>query len=82
MQLVPVVPIFFAPLLILGCAIVFPVWVVALVVVGSVRVIAWPFEQLGRRFDIAALVQVGHATHRAWRWTVTFGGIAGKKPER
>ena len=82
MQLVPVVPIIFAPLLILVFAIVFPIWVVALAIVGLLRLIVWPFEILGRKQNIHFLVVIGDAMHKAWRWTFTFGGIAEKRGPR
>lgn len=79
MQLVPVVPIVFAPLLIVVFAIVFPIWVVALAITGILWLLAWPLGALGRARGNSVLIGIADCAARLFHWTLTFGGIANSR---
>jgi hypothetical protein len=74
LALIPVAPILLLPFIIVGFVIVFPIWLVSLVVLGILRLIAWlvdkGLEAGGSTF------RLGPPLARAFDWVKTFGGLA------
>ena len=74
--LLPIVPILLLPFIIVLFVIVFPLWVVALGVVGLLLVVVRLVNWLGQRVGVHALAPAADATNAAFRWVLTFGGLA------
>jgi hypothetical protein len=75
-SLIPIVPILLAPLIIVVFVVLMPVWFAVLAVLGIVWAIAWPIDKIigasGGRQDMP----LTSAIRRAFRWVLTFGGLA------
>lgn len=80
--LLPIVPILLLPFIIVIFVIVFPLWLVALGVVGLVYVIVVGAERLALAMNIRSVSPVARAIRIAFRWVLTFGGIARSQAER
>jgi hypothetical protein len=74
--LLPIVPILLLPFIIIIFVIVFPLWVVALGVVGLVYVIVVGADKLALALNIRLLSTPARAVRVAFRWVLTFGGLA------
>lgn len=80
--LVPIVPILLLPFIIIIFVIVFPLWLVALAVVGLMFVIVVGADKLARAMNIHFLDAPARAIRIAFRWVLTFGGLAKSEAER
>lgn len=84
--LLPIVPILLLPFIIIIFVIVFPVWVVALAVVGLILVLIRALDWLAQQAGLQALHPASTGVHIAFRWVLTFGGLAqrarGQQPEQ
>lgn len=74
--LVPIVPILLLPFILIFFVIVFPLWGVALGVLGLLLLIARGLDRLARLAGIEAMKRPADAIHAAFRWVLTFGGLA------
>lgn len=76
--LVPIVPILLLPFILIFFVIVFPIWGVSLGVLGLVllvvRGVNWGLQRVG----VHALEPVVAGIRKAFRWVLTFGGLAEK----
>jgi hypothetical protein len=82
MGLLPIVPILLLPFILIVFVIVFPLWIVALGVVGLTLVIVVGADKLARAMNIHSLVPAARAIRIAFRWVLTFGGLARSEAER
>lgn len=80
--LLPIVPILLLPFIIIIFVIVFPLWLVALGVVGLSYVIVVGADKLALAMNIRFLSPAARAIRVAFRWVLTFGGIARSQAER
>ncbi len=80
--LLPIVPILLLPFIIIIFVIVFPLWLVALGVVGLFYVIVVGADKLALAMNIRFLSPAARAIRVAFRWVLTFGGIARSQAER
>lgn len=69
--LLPIAPLILMPFALVFFVIVFPIWGLALGVLGLVLVILRGLNAITR----GALDGAVGATHRAFRWVLTFGGF-------
>jgi hypothetical protein len=76
MSLVPIVPILLLPFILVFFVIVFPLWAVALGVLGLLLLIVRGLNSLAKRAGSQALESTAASMHRAFRWVLTFGGLA------
>lgn len=79
--LLPIVPILLLPFIIIIFVIVFPLWVVGLAVVGLVLVLVRGLDWLARSVGFHALEPVATGVNTAFRWVLTFGGLANRTSE-
>lgn len=80
--ILPIVPILLLPFILIVFVIVFPLWIVALGVVGLIYVIVLGADKLALAMNIRALSPATRAIHTAFRWVLTFGGLARSQAER
>lgn len=78
MELIPIAPILLLPVILVVFVIVFPLWVIALAVVGLILVLVKGVDKLAQMAGIRALSPPALAIQRAFRWVLTFGGLAEK----
>ncbi|HTJ22397.1 MAG TPA: hypothetical protein VL383_08370 [Gemmatimonadaceae bacterium] len=78
MGLLPIAPILLLPVILVVFVIVFPLWVVALAVVGFILVLVRVLDKLARLAGTELLSGAASGMHRAFRWVLTFGGLAEK----
>lgn len=78
MGLLPIAPILLLPVILVVFVVVFPLWVVALGVVGLILVIVKGLDKLAQLAGTRAFSPLALAIHRAFRWVLTFGGLAEK----
>ena len=74
LALIPIAPIILLPFIIIGFIVVFPLWVAGMLVLGVLRLVAWPIDR-----GIAAAggtFRFGPPLARAFEWVKTFGGLA------
>ncbi len=74
--LVPIVPILLLPFILIFFVIVFPIWGVALGVLGLLLLIMRGLDRLAGLAGIHALRGPAEAMNRAFQWVLTFGGLA------
>jgi hypothetical protein len=79
--LLPIVPILLLPFILIFFVVVFPLWAVALGVLGFLLVVLrglnWVSLRVGSTAVQAELVRM----RRVFRWVLTFGGLAEKVTE-
>jgi hypothetical protein len=80
--LLPIVPILLLPFILIFFVIVFPIWGVALAVVGLALLIMKGLDAAARAAHSDALAGAASATQRAFHWVLTFGGISERFSER
>lgn len=78
MGLLPIAPILLLPVILVVFVIVFPLWVIALAVLGLILVIVRLLDKLARLAGFGWLSGPASGMHRAFRWVLTFGGLAEK----
>lgn len=74
--LVPIVPILLLPFILIFFVIVFPIWGVALGLLGLVLLIMRGLDRLVSLAGVHALSGPAQAVGRAFHWVLTFGGLA------
>ena len=74
--LLPIVPILLLPFILVFFVAVFPLWLVSLGVLGLLLVILRGLGKLGQLAGTDALTSAASQMHRAFRWVLTFGGLA------
>jgi hypothetical protein len=76
--LIPIAPILLLPVILVVFVVVFPLWVIALAVVGLILVLVKGLDKLAQMAGVRALSPPARAIQRAFRWVLTFGGLAEK----
>jgi hypothetical protein len=74
--LLPIVPILLLPFILIVFVIVFPLWIVALGVLGLILVIVVGADKLARAMNTHSLAPAARGMRIAFRWVLTFGGLA------
>ena len=77
MALLPVAPILLMPFILLFFVIVFPFWIVALAVLGTLLVISRGIDWVLRIMKSETLVSA--PISNAFHWTLSWGGIAERR---
>jgi hypothetical protein len=76
--LLPIIPILLLPFAIVFFVVVFPLWGVALGVLGLLLLIARGLNAIAKKAGTDALEPIATGLHIAFRWVLTFGGFAGR----
>lgn len=71
LHLLPIVPMLLLPFAIIFFVVVFPVWAVALAVLGLILLILRGLNAITR----GAMTGAVNGVHGAFRWVLTFGGL-------
>jgi hypothetical protein len=80
--LVPIVPILLLPFILVFFIIVFPIWGVALAVLGLMLLIVRGLNAAATRMGVEIFNDPAMAMERSFRWVLTFGGfVRQKKPD-
>jgi hypothetical protein len=74
--LLPIVPILLLPFILILFVAVFPLWLLSLGVLGLLLVLLRGLAKLGELAGTDALSAAAAGVHRAFRWVLTFGGLA------
>ena len=74
--LLPIVPILLLPFILVFFVAVFPLWLLSLGVLGLFLVTLRGLAKLGELVGTDALNTAATRVHRAFRWVLTFGGLA------
>lgn len=74
--LLPIAPILLLPFILVFFVVVFPLWLVSLGVLGLLLVLLRGLAKLGELAGTSALNAAAKGVHRAFRWVLTFGGLA------
>jgi hypothetical protein len=82
MGLLPIVPILLLPFILIFFVIVFPLWALALGVLGLILVLLQGLNWLAKLAGVTALEGAVRGMRRALRWVLTFGGFAEKLTEK
>jgi hypothetical protein len=77
--LIPIVPILLLPFILVFFVIVFPIWGLALGILGFLLVIIRGVDALAKRLGVNALDPARRGMERGFRWVLTFGGFAERK---
>ena len=77
MALLPIAPILLMPFILLFFVIVFPFWIVALAVLGTLLVISQGIDWVLRTMKLEA--RVSAPISNAFHWTLSWGGIAERR---
>jgi hypothetical protein len=77
--LIPIVPILLLPFILVFFVIVFPIWGLALGILGFLLVIIRGVDALAKRLGVNALNPARRGMERGFRWVLTFGGFAERK---
>jgi hypothetical protein len=80
--LLPIVPILLLPFILIFFVVVFPLWGVALAVLGLLLLLLRGLDWLARQAGVTALSGATQALLRAFRWVLTFGGLARRLEEK
>jgi hypothetical protein len=73
--LLPIAPILLLPFIIVFFVVVFPIWGVALGVLGILLLLIRGIDWLARRAGITVFGGASRGIGRALRWVLTFGGF-------
>jgi hypothetical protein len=82
MGLLPIVPILLLPFILIFFIVVFPLWAVALGVLGLALLVVRGANAVVTKAGSQALMGAAASTHRAFRWVLTWGGLAEKVTEK
>ena len=74
--LLPIVPILLLPFILIFFVAVFPLWLLSLGVLGLLLLLLRGLAKLGQLVGTDALSTAAAGVHRAFRWVLTFGGLA------
>jgi hypothetical protein len=74
--LLPIVPILLLPFILIFFVAVFPLWLVSLGVLGLLLLIMRGLGKVGQAAGTDSLNVAASGVHRAFRWVLTFGGLA------
>ena len=74
--LLPIAPILLLPFILLFFVVVFPLWLVSLGVLGLLLLLLRGLAKLAELAGTDALNAAASGMHRAFRWVLTFGGLA------
>jgi hypothetical protein len=77
--LIPIVPILLFPFILVFFVIVFPIWGLALGILGFLLVTIRGVDALAKRLGVNALNPARRGMERGFRWVLTFGGFAERK---
>ena len=77
MALLPIAPILLMPFILLFFIVVFPFWIVALAVLGTLLVISWGIDWVLRKMNSEA--RVSPPISNAFHWTLSWGGLADRR---
>jgi hypothetical protein len=80
LSLLPIIPILLFPFILIFFVIVFPFWIIALGVLGLLLGLARLGEGALRLTGLSTNRRLSSALHRAFRWVLTFGGLAERDP--
>ena len=75
MELIPIAPIILMPFILIFFVIVFPIWGVALGVLGLVLLIIRGLDLLAKKAGVHALGGMRTGMEKTFRWVLTFGGL-------
>ena len=75
--LLPIAPILLMPFILLFFIIVFPVWLVAMAVLGILLGIAWAIDVILKAMNVEA--RISGPVSNAFHWTLSWGGIANRR---
>jgi hypothetical protein len=73
---IPIAPLIFLPFILIAFVVVFPIWVLALAVVGLLLLLAIALDFVLVRLRLAERARLSPPLRRAFRWVITFGGLA------
>jgi hypothetical protein len=77
--LVPIVPILLLPFILIFFILVFPLWGVALAVLGLLLVIMGGLNVAAKRAGLGLFTKPTLEIERSFRWVLTFGGFVRTK---
>ena len=77
--LVPIVPILLLPFILIFFILVFPLWGIALGVLGLMLVIVRGLNVAAKRVGVGLFSKPARALERSFRWVLTFGGFVRPK---
>ena len=75
----PIAPILLLPFIALFFVVVFPLWVVALVVLGILLVLARVIESMSRIVRPTLGQPLSRSISNAFHWTLSWGGLAERR---
>ena len=75
--LLPIAPIVLLPFIILFFIIVFPLWLVALAVLGAMLLVTRGIDALLRATQVDA--RISPPVSNAFHWTLSWGGLANRR---
>jgi hypothetical protein len=79
MGLLPIVPILLLPFILIFFVVVFPFWGLSLGVLGLLLLVMRGVNWIAHRAGSSALDAPTNGIYRAFRWVLTFGGLALRK---
>lgn len=75
--LLPIAPIVLMPFILLFFVIVFPLWLVAIALLGALLVIARGIDVMFRGMKVDR--QISGRVSNAFHWTLSWGGLANRR---
>ena len=75
--LLPIAPILLMPFILLFFIIVFPIWLVAMAVLGILLGFAWVIDAILKAMKVKA--RISGPISNAFHWTLSWGGIANRR---
>jgi hypothetical protein len=80
--LLPIVPILLLPFIIVFFVVVFPLWGVALAILGILLLVVRAIDWLARAAGVTVFNVAVRWLLAAFRWVLTFGGLSRRFSER
>ena len=80
--LLPIAPILLLPFILVFLVVVFPIWGVALGLVGLVLLIVMALDAIARAAGLDTFSGAVTALRRALRWVLTFGGFTDRYSQK
>ena len=80
--LLPIAPILLLPFILVFFVVVFPIWGIALAVVGLALLVVKGLDAIARTAQLDIFSGAVASTRRALRWVLTFGGFTDRYTEK
>ncbi len=79
MALLPIAPIVLLPFIVVFFILIFPLWLVAIALLGALMLVARGLDYLLRLVGMTTPTALARGVSNAFHWTLSWGGLANRR---